>query len=522
MGFKVYFILFNFIILTKARENCNKYYPMCGDVCLDFLIVRPDVEETQTFDCICGDEKFSTILDDTKYCCVPTSNSSSPEFCEKDLDNQIGLCSSADASIIDRTRSCHRKCYQDLRYNKVEIETVWVENEIDLPSDSSTEDIIESVFSQEPIKYEIIRYSETDRFLCSSGDQCVELKNICRGAALCQDKSDLQLCHDTLPHVKYCGYDRRRRHIETELVNHSYCLYDSNKDNQREYETIGRSDVSSIVAEFKHRNPRIAKLIKEDHDDTDNEYDIINDEDNEYGFHSNNNCNRYHRVTGELLEFGLRCSGYDFHCYYPLSHWGERSCHDKSDQVYNIGLECQSQSLLENFKTQSCYDGKDLNNICLCKYKCAGPNVTTLPHPSQDQIDLYDKYKDYCRSRYSCDCSHFCNLSPEDTEQFQRNLTEKYFFTTFLTNCQASCSYPGTGCVACTNPRYFKCTKNNIPICLHPDLVCDGVPNCDSSIDESDCLDQYFTRNIVSPHATFQCPKYQYPGFPIYCKILFF
>ena len=42
--------------------------------------------------------------------------------------------------------------------------------------------------------------------------------------------------------------------------------------------------------------------------------------------------------------------------------------------------------------------------------------------------------------------------------------------------CQASCDRPGPNCTACTNPSYFICQKSGM--CLHPDLVCDGHPQC--------------------------------------------
>merc|ERR1711953_792245 len=43
-------------------------------------------------------------------------------------------------------------------------------------------------------------------------------------------------------------------------------------------------------------------------------------------------------------------------------------------------------------------------------------------------------------------------------------------------NCQASCLEPGYGCTACENKKYFNCSSSSK--CLHPDLVCDGVPQC--------------------------------------------
>ena len=51
-------------------------------------------------------------------------------------------------------------------------------------------------------------------------------------------------------------------------------------------------------------------------------------------------------------------------------------------------------------------------------------------------------------------------------------------------NCRESCSDPGYACVACTNPDYFTCTRNNTEVCIHPELVCNKYPDCDNGVDE--------------------------------------
>ena len=477
------FLLLQFLNFCNGRESC-KNGTSCGDVCLDYLIsINSDYTEEEENDCVCGNEAFSTYLDD-KFCCVPPSESSSAEFCWKDDETYTGHCplDKSPAFVIDTSRSCHGECYKDLRYNKPENEYLHEDTDYDyniLPPPAP--DIFkfptdEKVVSEITIVNQVIVYDDTDRFHCSSGDLCVELKNICRGVALCPDKSDLQLCNDTLQNVKYCGYGGVRKHLETELVKHSFCQY---SDEKKEYETIARTDVSSIIPEFSHNS---FKYVNEDNgNDNWDHLKLLELLELEYET-ENFDCNYLEDNSFKLLNLGLECSNKD--CYYPLGGGGQggsSGCSDKSDQVYNIGLECKPISLVENVKTAAC-NAKDPHII-----------VNT-----------------------------FCFLSPEESEELQQNLTEKFFYTSFLTNCQSSCSQSIAGCQACTNPRYFNCTKNDIPVCIHPNLVCDGLPDCDSSIDESDCLDQYFTRNIVSPHATFQCPKYQYPGFPIYCKILFF
>ena len=51
-------------------------------------------------------------------------------------------------------------------------------------------------------------------------------------------------------------------------------------------------------------------------------------------------------------------------------------------------------------------------------------------------------------------------------------------------NCRNSCSDPGYGCRACTNPDFFTCRRNNISVCIHPRLVCNNYQDCDNNVDE--------------------------------------
>ena len=51
-------------------------------------------------------------------------------------------------------------------------------------------------------------------------------------------------------------------------------------------------------------------------------------------------------------------------------------------------------------------------------------------------------------------------------------------------NCRESCSDPGYACLACTNPDYFTCTRNNSKVCIHPELVCNKYRDCDNGVDE--------------------------------------
>ena len=77
-------------------------------------------------------------------------------------------------------------------------------------------------------------------------------------------------------------------------------------------------------------------------------------------------------------------------------------------------------------------------------------------------------------------------------------------------NCQSSCSSPGPDCVACTNPDYFICTKSGQ--CVHPDLVCDGHPQCPGGEDEDleKCYTDYVNNLIIEPFASYRCTSMLY------------
>ena len=78
--------------------------------------------------------------------------------------------------------------------------------------------------------------------------------------------------------------------------------------------------------------------------------------------------------------------------------------------------------------------------------------------------------------------------------------------------CSKSCHDPSYGCLACTNSAYFKCTKNKLEVCIHPELHCNHHPDCDNAEDEKfeDCKDKYVEKFIVKEFATLRCPSKMY------------
>ena len=170
------------------------------------------------------------------------------------------------------------------------------------------------------------------------------------------------------------------------------------------------------------------------------------------------------------MAHGQRCSGSMQHCYYPwytFTRYQRSSfklqCDDKSDQVHRIGSHCTWSQFVEE------------HNDRFCSHE----------HMKNSEI-----------------CTH-----PGDWMKKQRNpiITDPH-------NCQASCLTPGAGCEACTSPEYYQCPSSRV--CIHPDLHCDGHPQCEHGEDEQfdECYQQYIDKGVVEKYATYKCTSALYPG----------
>ena len=178
-------------------------------------------------------------------------------------------------------------------------------------------------------------------------------------------------------------------------------------------------------------------------------------------FWESQDCNKY--IGGTVWRFGDRCRGSQQHCIYPAyrsydydtfraaGFLGE--CKDKSDQIFERQSQCNMRAQLDIY-CNHCQDNRS-----------------------------------HSEWKYIYDCERKC----EDREHFiaeQRDPNKEWTSRWGTTrkdaldphNCQASCLEPGYGCTACENKKYFNCSSSSK--CLHPDLVCDGVPQCPGAEDE--------------------------------------
>ena len=161
-----------------------------------------------------------------------------------------------------------------------------------------------------------------------------------------------------------------------------------------------------------------------------------------------------------------------------------KQCEDYSDQVFVVNENCTEKEYVEAY------------NNTICK----GDNI-------------YKEYKSYDQEKICPNVSGWLDNT-------KRNISE------YLDphNCYGSCNDPGYGCLACSNKNYFRCTKNNIPICIHPDLVCNHHPDCDNAEDEdfhlkwfnmkdgNNCYDELIRKNLVPQYATLKCLSKIHPN----------
>ena len=155
----------------------------------------------------------------------------------------------------------------------------------------------------------------------------------------------------------------------------------------------------------------------------------------------------------------------------------DRRCLDKSDQVFNKSLSC-SQHLKQHI---------DYHNEKFC-------------NGNNDGYDLQSSLICTNKTRY------FSEAKDREPDKY---LSDPH-------SCQLSCSVPGPDCQACSNSSYFQCPQSGQ--CVHPDLVCDGHPQCQQGEDEDldRCHQIYIENNIVEPFASKRCKSPFYNNMEIY------
>ena len=143
---------------------------------------------------------------------------------------------------------------------------------------------------------------------------------------------------------------------------------------------------------------------------------------------------------------------------------------DKSDQVFTVDKPCTEEEFVNEFNETICSSTKG-------EFVDEGP----------DRI--------------------VCNDLKRFTDYNTSDILDPH-------SCQNSCKNPGYGCLACTNPDYFRCKRNKQSVCIHPELQCNHHPDCDNAEDEKfeNCEELYIEKLLVKKFATLRCPSRIYPN----------
>ena len=201
-------------------------------------------------------------------------------------------------------------------------------------------------------------------------------------------------------------------------------------------------------------------------------------------FWRNQDCNvDYERG---LQSYGVRCKGTKQHCMGAWYH-----------------LE-GGQSYPETNALQTCLDNSD--EVMFQHLACPGIQVFVQLHNDLWPANWIDgpTYDAYAHENYYNDSTFY------DDDWHSGNESDDPH------RCQHSCSNPEVGCSSCTNKEYFHCPLSGL--CLHPDLLCDGHPQCPFSEDETIdiCFERWVASNFVSSFASLKCsserkiPRYQH------------
>ena len=452
-------------------DTCNytEYRDMCGDQCIGWRD-----------SCYCGSDTIRLLSDD-EHCCG--------ESCT--LYGENGVCSQG--RKLSKSSPCNNtmglRCYNSYQHSLV--------------------------------------ISEKSFYTCP--DTCVPWEAMCRGVSHCE--GDHQVCGPDLicPPRYYYGrtgilsqdwYNVTRLNISSSLVpGHHYCVLNwDDKLNDGKFDTIDRSDETQVRAAQSPLDLNVTSFTTCYSNDSynnpgvmcgtdcrqsvlwcrDDRTAICNTESGNIATNDPALCQHprvwadapcsYNWYDGRVWTYGLRCSGQKMMCVHPWytfsneeqPPWAVTQCPDKSDQVFNSSLTCSKH--LQHY-------------LAFHTQKFCNENYTSIQIGILGLIDLQSEL--ICTNKTQW-------LSTKDPSYSDPH------------SCQSSCSVPGPDCLACTNSSYFPCPKSGQ--CVHPDLVCDGHPQCIEGEDEelSLCYKKYLKIELIQPLAQFKCKSSFYENMDIF------
>ena len=184
-------MLWSLILLLYCRGLVAAVKTPCGDTSIPF-----------NKRCICAGEMLDTYFG-PNHCCV---NNSSDQQCY--LDKNGANC--PQGKVTKKTETCNNQCFNDY---------------------TSSENI-----------------GKYSHFHCGN-NSCVPAWNMCRGYSMCEDRSDVSICGESLKCLPWRDRQKGqtdRRQMETGLSNnHSFCNY-GDLTNDGQYNTITREDETNL------------------------------------------------------------------------------------------------------------------------------------------------------------------------------------------------------------------------------------------------------------------------------------
>ena len=460
------------VIISGYSDTCNYTgnYVRCGDKCMYYASK-----------CLCGSSDPLWLKRGDDQCCIPTGGNCNREpgkwsdaICSEGKTLSKSILSYAHCENKNRAMQCYNS-YQDSQH-----------------------------------------ISADSHYTCPH--TCVPVEDMCQGVRWCE--SDHEVCG---PQLRCPSKKKHNLTSSSAVSRHHYCVRRTSTatiDNEV-FESIDRIDESKIkthgsgldidITSFTFCNasnqytrstpgvkcgpdPEDCREIdrwcierRADTCDTENNRTVRTTDSrlcSNPKVWSTFPCSQY--IGGQIVNYGLRCRGNNMQCAYPwygrfdgkIEFWGHVfQCEDKSDQVFKTNVTCR-QHFQENI---------DFHNQHFC-------NTSVIFQPRVDA-----KAKLICTNKTKYLSYHLDNPLYSDPH-----------------SCQSSCSDPGPDCVACTNSSYFKCSKSGQ--CIHPDLRCDGHPQCREGEDEDleMCHHKYIENKFLEPFATYKCESLFYKDMDIY------
>ena len=279
--------------------NCNyttlPAQTRCGDTCIDY----------NKF-CICGGETLNTYFGPS-HCCVEDSMGQCYKY-----SHGNGNC--PQGRVLSKTQTCNNQCYNDYKASE--------------------------------------KIGGGSQFQCGN-TSCVPAWKMCRGYSMCEDRSDIRACDETLTCAAWRGDDAdiiltNKSQMKAVLSNkHFYCNYGESR-NDGQYNTITREDETDLdISKQKVRidfssvlTPCTSKGVRTGYwcgdlcrpnylwcrGDIDNRLSCdvtgVQFTTNNRALCSNSTvwinktCDRFYR-SGDKASLGRRCSGEVQQCIYP-------------------------------------------------------------------------------------------------------------------------------------------------------------------------------------------------------------